>query len=285
MENDTQKKKKFSNPQLDVIEELTAKLIKANDRLNTVEKERTMMLENISHDLRAPLTAIRSCTDYLKNMCDDYEKNNSAVSVEELKKITHLLDARTKNMEVLVKDLYYLTCLDNGKDDMHFENVPLAQFLEEYFYAVEIDEKYSRRKLQLEVDDNMECIVKIDVGCMTRVFDNLFTNARKYSYDGDSIVLGAYIASDDELKEFTLSMDRYVVIYVRDTGIGIEEKYLKKIFDRTFMISDARTPSDSNGSGLGLAIVDSIVKRHNGCIICTSKVGVGSCFKIYLKEI
>lgn len=288
MEKENLPKKKFSRPEVDVIEELTAKLIKANSQLKLAEEERTRMLENISHDLRAPLTAIRGCVDYLKTLSDDEKRNRTDFVDDEYKKVVKLLDMRTKSMEMLVKDLYYLICIDNGKDDMHFEDIPLAQFLEEYFYALEIDEKYKNHKLYLDVDENLLCTVKIDTTSMTRVLDNLFTNARKYSPEGEIITLGAYIAQDEELKKYpslcnNKVKEQFAVFYVKDTGIGIDEKYVEKIFDRLFMVSDARTPSGVKGSGLGLSIVDSIVKKHGGKVVCESKVGVGSCFKVFLK--
>lgn len=263
------KKKKFSAPKVDKIEELSAELLVANQKLRDSEAARTKMLENISHDLRAPLTAVRSTVEYLQELNPSQELDWS-----EWEQIINLLDMRTKTLEALVSDLYYLTCLDNEKISMSYEQVPLGQFLEEYFYSVESDQKYAERMLYLEVPEEATAEVSIDVHQMTRVLDNLFTNALKYSDKGASITLG-----------MEKPQESVVIFYVKDTGMGIPKGALEKIFERTYTVSDARTPSKQSGSGFGLAIVQSIVKKHCGKITCMSELGIGSIFIIELPKI
>ena len=257
-------RKKFSEPQLaeSKVDELSRKLFEANERLRKSEAIRVKMLENISHDLRAPLTAIRSGIDLLSELI----RKDKADS-DELQRIVGLLESRASSMEALVQDLYYLTCLDNGKQQMEFKDVPLEQFLEEYFFEAEIDEKFLDKELVLKVSDEHETIVSIDVCRMTRVLDNLFTNAAKYSESGAEIELG--IEKKDEGS---------VRFYVRDTGIGIPEERIENIFERTYKVSDARTPKGVTGSGLGLSIVKSIMEHHGGKVYCESRVGEGSKF-------
>lgn len=255
-------RKKFTEPELNTVEGLTAKLIEVNARLQASEAERTRMLENISHDLRAPLTAIRSCVDYLL----EYKDGRS----EEYEHICNLLDVRTRMMETLVNDLYYLTCLDSRQDDFDYKYVKLGPFLEEYFFNAQVDNRYNERELILEVPEDYSIAVRIDTGRMVRVLDNLFTNALKYSKEGDRIILGAYTEAED------------AVFYVQDTGIGIAKEHLDKIFDRMYMADYARTPGNQKSSGLGLSIVQSIIKRHGGRVTCNSTLGKGSRFTVYL---
>ncbi len=256
-------RKKFNEPLLaeSKVDELSRKLFETNERLRKSEEIRTKMLENISHDLRAPLTAIRSGIDLLSELVE-----NGKNDTEDLKKIIGLLDTRAATMETLVQDLYYLTCIESGKQQMKLKSIPLEQFLEEYFFEAEIDEKFSDKKLILNVPDE-ETIVGIDAGRMTRVLDNLFTNAAKYSESGAEIELGIE-GSDGESISF----------YVRDTGIGIPQEKLENIFERTYKVSDARTPKGVTGSGLGLSIVKSIMEHHGGSVYCESEVGKGSKF-------
>ncbi len=273
-------RKKFSEPQLDTIEGLTAKLIELNAKLKESEQARTRMLENISHDLRAPLTAMRSAIDYFKEI-DEAE----VIDREEIKQLANLLDKRARTLEVLVNDLYYLTSLDNANKGFKFEEVPLGAFLEEYFFSAEIDDKYAERELILELPDGFEYMVSMDVNRLTRVLDNLFTNALKYSYPGAKIELGAYVPKREEIQQNIEDDKDYVAFYVKDSGIGIAEDKLPYVFDRTFMASDSRTPASTTGSGLGLAIVKGIVEKHGGRITCESKIGVGSCFRVYLPSL
>ncbi len=260
-------KKKFEQPNVDSnsVAELSAKLIEANNKLHSAELERTVMLENISHDLRAPLTAIRSTIDYLKQKS---EAGKPDMSEEEIKAMLNLLDVRARTLEVLVQDLYYLTCIESGRDELTMQKVPLSQFLEEYYFAAEIDEKYADKELELDVPDDMQAEVKIDTAKMSRVLDNLFTNARKYSDKGAHITLGAYENAD------------MVSFYVKDTGYGIPPESLDDVFKRTYRVSSSRTPTKETSSGLGLTIAKSIVEQHGGRIKCESEYGKGSTFTV-----
>ncbi len=262
-------KKKFAQPDVDsnTVAELSRKLIEANNQLVISERKRKGMLENISHDLRAPLTAIRSTVDYLKSRT---EGDAFDVSPEEMSSMLNLLDVRTRTLEVLIQDLYYLTCLDGDKEEFSFEEVPLTQLLEEYFFAAEIDDKYEGYQLDLRVANDLDAVVKMDVAKMSRVLDNLFTNARKYAGEGSRIELGAYV-NDDK-----------AYFYVADNGRGIPEKSLPYIFDRTYRVSDSRTPGQQTGSGLGLSIARAIVEKHEGSICCESTEGKGSRFTVML---
>lgn len=264
-----ERKRKFEQPHVDsnTVVELSKKLIEANNKLKTVQDERKILLENISHDLRAPLTAIRSTIDYINQKGNgDYTR----ISSDEMSKMMNLLDSRVKTLEVLINDLYYLTSIENSYSENNFHVVPLVQFLEEYFFSVEIDEKYKDNKLILEVPEGLNAFVRIDTVKMNRVLDNLFTNAMKYSPKGSSIELGAFLNDDN------------ACFFVKDNGNGISEENLPHIFERSFRASDARTPIKEEGSGFGLAIAKAIVKQQGGKIYCKSVFGQGSTFYIEL---
>ncbi|WP_035784586.1 sensor histidine kinase [Butyrivibrio sp. MC2021] len=260
-------KKKFQQPVVasDTVADLSAKLLEANKKLQIAERERTLMLENISHDLRAPLTAIRSTVDYMKEKSKDGVLN---FPDEERKAMLNLLDARTRTLEALISDLYYMTCIESGREEFNLNKVPLSQFLEEYFFAAELDEKYDNYKLVLEVPEDLDVIVNIDVAKLSRVLDNLFINARKYSDEGSTIALGAGVDGEN------------VFFYVKDNGQGIPKESLPYIFDRTYRVSGARTPSKETSSGLGLSIVKTIVENHGGSVECRSELGKGSTFTV-----
>lgn len=255
-------KKKFSSPELNEIEALTTRLLHANQKLEAFEKSRTELLANISHDLRAPVTAIRSSIDYLTT-CD------SNTPWSEVQSILHLMDIRTATLESLIQNFYYLFSLDAGSQTFHFERIQLAPFLEEYFFTAKIEQKYEQRHLFLDIPSDMEAIVHIDPHPMIRVLDNLFTNALKYSHIRDSITLGAR------------SEGNQAVFWVKDTGIGIPKEDIDRIFERTVKLDSSRG-HENNGGGLGLAIVKSILECHHGTIHCESQVGKGSCFIVTL---
>jgi signal transduction histidine kinase len=259
--------KSFEHPGMysDTVASLSKKLIEVNKKLQETEYERTEMIENISHDLRAPLTAIRSTIDYCMEKC---ASDKVDLSPDEMNSMLRLLDTRVKTLEVLIQDLYLMTCIDSGREVFKFERIPIFQFLEEYFFAVEIDKKYEGYNLEMEIPENDEAFVDIDVAKISRVLDNLFTNARKYSGVGATITIGAGINENSAF------------FYVKDTGQGIPEESISSVFDRTYRVSGARTPNKEAGSGLGLSIARSIVLQHGGTIKCESKEGKGSRFTV-----
>lgn len=255
------KEKVFEKPQLTQIEDLTLKLAQANLALKHAEEERTQMLANISHDLRAPLTAIRSSIDYLMTFDDA-----SGLSYEDLYSLIHLMNVRTATLEHLIQDLFYLTSLDNKSQAFHFETIDLIPVLEEYYFSSKEDSRYACRKLFLDIPEGLSALVSMDSHHMIRVMDNLFTNSLKYSEEGASITL--HVRKEEDL----------VTVSVEDTGIGIPPESLDKVFNRSYTVSSSRTPNASSGSGLGLAIVQHIISSHKGTVCCESKQNKGSCF-------
>lgn len=271
------KKNLFNAPGIEsnTIETLSAKLLevtdllsKSNEKLKNEQKEREEMLANISHDLRAPITAIRSAIDYLTS--------NQELSKEDVNSSLQLIDRRTATLETMIQDMYYLFCVEDTSKELHFEIVDAAVFLEEYFYDAIVDSRYDTHHMVLDIEPALKCKINIDVQKMVRVLDNLFTNAAKYSHATSTITLKAYFNQEKEVLANTLCIE------VIDNGIGIPPEALQDIFNRTYTVSSSRTPNSTTGSGLGLSIVKAIVERHGGSVTCGSEFGKGSIFTIHL---
>lgn len=258
-------KNKFNAPQIEneTIEELSLKLLKANEQLKKEQKERAEMLSNISHDLRAPLTAIRSAVDLLRS--------GQSLTMDDYVFSLNIIDRRTKNLENLINDMYYLFCVEDTSKELVFQKVQVLPFLEEYFFDLEADSRYETKKLFFDAPSDLKCQINIDIQKMIRVLDNLMTNAAKYSYDGAAITLKAELSGANNLN-----------ISVIDTGIGIPSEAIPHIFNRTYTVSSSRTPDSSTGSGLGLSIVKAIIERMSGEVTCESIKGAGSTFTISL---
>lgn len=256
-------KKNYEKPQVSV-EELTKALYEANKKLTKLENDRSEMFANISHDLRAPLAAIMGRLEYLIDN-DDITKEERLISY-------NMMYSRGKNMDKLINDIFLMARLDNKAEQLHMEKVPLGFFLEDYFYMIVEETPFSKRQLSLEVPEGFDCIVNIDTNSFTRALDNLFTNALKYSKDNDSIILGVLEQKDS------------AIIFVKDTGIGMEEESVTKVFDRCFREDKARTPNGLASFGLGLSITKSIIEAHGGSIWCESQKGAGSTFFIKIPK-
>ena len=253
------------------IEELSRQLIKANAELKELQEEREIMFANISHDLRAPMTAIRSAVDLALS-----EKNPSN---EELLSIIELIDRRSKTLESLVNDMYYLYSVNNIPKSFEFEEIEAIHFLEEYFFDLQTDSRFDSFDTTLDIEPGIDCVINIDVQKIIRVLDNLFSNAIKYTKKE----IDKNVNEKSTIKLKVRLENEKLKISVIDNGPGIPEKDLPYVFMRTYTVSDARTPGNGKaGSGLGLAIAKSIVEKHNGNIECRSMQGRGTEFVISL---
>lgn len=256
-------RKKFQEPELNA-KELSAELVIANLRLKEAyeqlkksEEARSEMFANISHDLRSPITVIKNAVELL------LKKND--LTKESASPLLTLMNQRIDLLEKMINDIFLLVTLDNHCVQMEYSSVPLGFFLEDYFFSCQTDLKYQNRNLKLEVPENISGNVLVDPKHLTRVLDNLFNNALKYSNSGDKITLGAYLEEE------------HFIIYVNDTGMGISPENLEKIFERCFTVKKAHT-SDISSSGLGLYITKSILSYFHGDIWCESTLNVGSRF-------
>lgn len=297
---------KFETPAL-TVEELSAALYAANEELRKTNEElkekseklisadraRTEMFANISHDLRSPITAIKSSVEYLLSIDDP--------SKDEVREYLKLMGSRISILEDFINDIFLLATLESKAVSLKPEELDIVAFLEEFYCECEVNPKYDKRSLSLDINDYTPVMANIDTKQFLRVLDNLVSNALKYSADGDSISLGLeYIAGEPHNGGAQISgtdapdgnatavaingneMPGMVEITVSDTGIGIKPEDVEHIFDRSFMANRARTPDAKTGFGLGLNITREIVLLHGGSIRCESAFGYGTTFTISL---
>lgn len=244
--------------------DVTVQLNASNQSLQRLQRERTEMLANLSHDLRTPLTAIRSAVDYLTS--------GQSLSPQDVESALLLIDHRTTTLEHLIRDMYELFTLEDASHAFSFQELDALSFLEEYFYTALPDSRYAGHILRFSVPSVLHATLFADPEKLVRVLDNLFGNAAKYAPDGTEIILSA--ESVPELSTLRIS--------VADQGPGIPPEDLDRIFCRTYTVSPARTPGSATGSGLGLAIVKAITERHGGTVSCKSTPGAGSIFSVTL---
>ncbi len=132
----------------------------------------------------------------------------------------------------------------------------------------------SNVKAEINIQKDLH-YVEIDTGQIHQVINNLVINAMQAMPDGGNLEISCVNISFSEPNSYTLPAGEYVSLRIRDHGIGISEEHLSRIFDPYFT-------TKQTGSGLGLATSYSIIKKHDGHIVCTSKPGEGTTFTIYL---
>ena len=260
-------KKEYHHPSINQVEDLSARLIQVNRELEEKNRQleeseiaRKNIFSNVTHDLRAPVAAMRGAAERL---------SSEGLSGEELNKMIRIIMSRTENLDRLINDLYFSMLVEQPGFSPELSYMEISPVLEEFFISMEGAGRFNGRKACLDVPEEFSAFVMLDPHHFIRVLDNLLMNALRHTEQDDLIILGC--------REY----DDRVEVYVQDTGSGIPESDLPHIFDSTFAGEGARTPGKS-GSGLGLSIARTIVEKHGGKISCKSVFGGGTTFVISL---
>lgn len=213
-----------------------------------------------SHELRSPLTAIKTSVDV---MLTHPERIHPADS----KKFEGIASA-LKEMTRLVEDLLMLARSDNSSAAaVEWVPIPVDELLED---LVDLLLPQAQAKgITLKSELLAGVLVKGDGALLGRLFSNLLENALHYTPRGGTVIV------------FLEEEDRLATIRVEDTGIGIAPENIPSVFDRFWRADKARSRREG-GTGLGLAIAKTIAENHNGEISVTSELGAGSCFLVRL---
>jgi two-component system phosphate regulon sensor histidine kinase PhoR len=229
--------------------------------LRRADRIRRDFVANVSHELRTPLTAIRG---YVEALLDAPPKP------AETRKFLEIIARHSSRMERLVKDLLRLARLDAGQEAL--ETVPCS--VDALFSGVIADLTPVIEARDQHVDIQVApdaASVAGDPAKLHDVLRNLVENASNYSPEGSRIVLSSRAEG------------AFVVIDVADSGPGIPEADLSRIFERFYRVDKARS-RESGGTGLGLSIVRHLVELHGGEVRAINKPEGGAIFRITLPK-
>lgn len=235
------------------------------DQVMEYEKIRTDFFANISHELRTPLNIISSTVQLIKM----YREKGIVVSSEmNFDKYLNMISQNCFRLIRLVNNIIDITKIDSGFYPMEFRKINLITLVENITMSIE---EYAKNKgIELLFDtDTEEEIVSCDPDAIERIMLNLLSNSIKFTKKGDSINVRIKSQPDK------------VRIEVEDTGIGIPEDKLEKIFER-FVQVDKTFTRQHEGSGIGLTLVKNLVELHEGTISVQSCLNKGSLFVIAL---
>ncbi|WP_077858679.1 HAMP domain-containing sensor histidine kinase [Clostridium sp. BL-8] len=208
------------------------------------EKTKADLITNVSHDLRTPLTSVMG---YMGLVIQGRYKDEN-----EMKEYLNIAFSKAERLKLLIEDLFDYTKLNNNGVTLTKTKVNLAEFLsqliEELTPLVEENNLTIYKKFESD-----SIFVSIDTVKMLRVFENLITNAIKYSYKPGEILVGLY------------EHDNTAIVVFRNKGDHLTKEKTDKLFDRFYRLDESRN-SNTGGSGLGLAISKNIVELHEGKI-------------------
>jgi signal transduction histidine kinase len=246
--------------QLKDVQEQAEELIRAKAEFERLDAAKSLLMLQVAHELRAPVAAVQS---YINLILAGYITGN------ELKPTLTRVQERLQEMLDLISDLLELARLRQAKDQLAAEASPqpVADILEEVAELLGEQANQKQQSLELEIVDRPT--LKAEQKHLRQIWTNLISNAIKYTPEGGRI--------DVSLR----TEDGHVIGEVADSGIGISEEDLPRLFQEFFRTDEAKA-SGSIGTGLGLSIVKQIVEAYGGEIRVTSELGKGSRFTFTL---
>lgn len=231
-----------------------------DDMMDTIEsmfKRHRDFTSEASHELQTPLAIIKTNIDVA--MQHNTLKNNA-----EFKEIAGDINESLQRMSRLVDDMLILSKVDNITEArLKKEKLSLNEYVENETKNLK---NLLPTKVKLVVDIAPESSLYVDRSMWDRVFNNLFSNACKYTISGKITISASQTA-------------KYTLFSITDTGEGIQASDQKRIFDRFYRVDKARS-RNTGGTGLGLSIVKTIIEAHHGKITLKSKPGEGTSFII-----
>lgn len=225
-------------------------------KLDNMRKE---FVANVSHELKTPITTIKSYTETLMDGGLNPEIEMDFLTV---------IDDECDRMGRLVRDLLQLSNLDFKKTIWDKEKIDVCNFLKNIIKKLEFSFKENNQVYNLDVENNIPKIL-VDKDAIEQVLLNIVSNAIKYTGNGGDVNIKAF------------STDNFVTISVADNGIGVPKEDLNRIFERFYRVEKGRSRK-LGGTGLGLAIAKEIIDAHNGVISMKSEYEVGTEVEIKL---
>ncbi|MEW6447904.1 MAG: two-component system histidine kinase PnpS [Bacillota bacterium] len=224
-----------------------------------LEQVRSEFVANVSHELRTPLTAIRGFVETLRE--------GTVEDPAKAKEFLEIIESETKRLEKLIEDLLSLSRLEDRRTAFIRQQVNIGDVVARLLPVFQKRAQAQNIKLLVEVPPDLPTILA-DPELIGQVFANLIDNALKFTPEGEIRI------------KATASPGR-IRVDVEDTGIGIPEESLPRVFERFYRVDKARSRA-SGGTGLGLSIVKHIVEAHGGRVSAESELGKGSRFSFYL---
>lgn len=227
--------------------------------LKKLELMRKDFVANVSHELKTPITSIKGFAETLleggmedKNVTRDF---------------LGIIYQEGNRMQELIEDLLALSKLEQEDLELQYEQFDAVKMVNDAVFTLQHKAKQKNLTLTLQTDNKI--MLEADKPRVKQIIINLVDNAINYTPAKGTITVSVN------------QHDQYICFTVADTGIGIDEESLSRIFERFYRVDKARS-RNTGGTGLGLAIVKHIVEVHNGKIEIESEVNKGTTINVYL---
>ena len=219
-------------------------------KLDNMRKE---FVANVSHELKTPITTIKSYTETLME---------NEIDKEVEKRFLQVIDSESDRMARLVRDLLQLSNIDYKKASWKKSNINIGSLLRDNVSKLHLLIQEKEQTVSLNIEEDLPEIA-VDKDGIEQVILNIISNAIKYTDDKGTIDISAYLEGGN------------VTIRVKDNGMGIPAADQERIFERFYRVEKGRS-RDMGGTGLGLSIAKEITEAHGGSIKLESKVSEGT---------
>lgn len=241
--------------------DIAIRLSEQNQRLQDLDREKNEFLGIAAHDMKSPLAGIMASVGMLKRF-------SSRISGEEAQKILLGIEQTTKRMSEIITNLLDINAIESGKMNLTPKLIPITDIIRETLEQHRERATAKNITLLFHVAELSLSIVA-DAGAIAQVFDNLVSNAIKYSPAHSCVIVHQEI------------LNQTVRVSVKDEGVGLSEQDLKKMF-RKFARLSAKPTGGEDSTGLGLSIVKRLTEAMHGRVWCESELGKGSTFFVEL---
>ena len=223
----------------------------ANEALAEMDRAKTVFFSNVSHEFRTPLTLLLGPLEDLLARSHD----------PELTTVLELMRRNALRLLKLVNTLLDFARIEAGTVNASYEPTPLARATRDV--AAQFKPAFAAAGVGLRIDcDDLPEPIFVDRDMWEKIVLNLLSNALKFTFEGEVVLSLRWHGT-------------YAELVVRDTGVGIPESELGRLFKRFYRVQGTRARTQE-GSGIGLALVDELVKLHGGQVSVTSREGQGT---------
>ncbi|MEK5325269.1 two-component system histidine kinase PnpS [Aeribacillus sp. FSL M8-0254] len=226
--------------------------------LKKLEQIRKDFVANVSHELKTPITSIKG---FSETLLDGAMKDEQTLHF-----FLSIILKESERMQSLIQDLLDLSKIEQQGFQLELRKCNVNEFLKEIHHLLDRKAKEKNIDFILDVPDE-PVFIEGDPHRLKQIFINLASNGIMYTPAGGKVTLSVKAGHDE------------VAISVQDTGIGIREEEIPRIFERFYRVDKARS-RNSGGTGLGLAIVKHLVEAHQANLTVKSTVGVGTTFTV-----
>lgn len=228
-----------------------------------LERMRSEFVANVSHELKTPIAAVKGFSETL--LAGAVKDEETAMS------FLQIIYDESERLNRLIGDILELSKIESRRTALMLTPVELNEFLKHTIQILEVSAQ--KKNITVNFDLKEELYIEGDEDRLRQIFVNLLSNAINYTPEGGQVTISLQESQAD-----------IVAVSITDTGVGIPEKDLPRIFERFYRVDKARS-RNSGGTGLGLSIVKHLVDMHKGQISVSSTVGKGSTFVVELPVI